>query len=98
MCHTGAMPKRTSRPRRPTDVNQWARQVVEESTGQLKSPVAQASSEIKAPATPAQISAFMSEMGRKGGKIGGKRRMETLTAKRRTAIAKKAAKVRWSKR
>ena len=33
----------------------------------------------------------MSEMGRKGGKIGGKRSLETMTAEERTARAKKAA-------
>ena len=33
----------------------------------------------------------MSEMGRKGGKIGGKRSMETMTPAERTARAQKAA-------
>jgi hypothetical protein len=33
----------------------------------------------------------MSEMGRKGGKIGGKRSLETMTPEERTARAKKAA-------
>jgi len=33
----------------------------------------------------------MSEMGRKGGKIGGKRSLETMTPEARTARAKKAA-------
>ncbi len=33
----------------------------------------------------------MSEMGRKGGKIGGKRSLETMTPEQRTARAKKAA-------
>lgn len=43
------------------------------------------------------LSKVMAEMGRKGGKIGGKRRMQTLTAKRRKQIAKKAAQARWKK-
>jgi hypothetical protein len=34
---------------------------------------------------------IMSEMGRKGGKIGGKRSLETMTPEERTARAKKAA-------
>ena len=34
-------------------------------------------------------------LGRKGGLIGGKARAKVLSAKRRTEIAKKAAKVRW---
>lgn len=36
--------------------------------------------------------------GRKGGKASGKRRRETLTAKERKRIARKAAKARWSKK
>jgi len=34
----------------------------------------------------------MAEMGRKGGKIGGKRRLKTMTAKERRDLAVKAAK------
>jgi len=37
------------------------------------------------------ISLVMSEMGRKGGKIGGKRSLETMTAEERSARAKKAS-------
>jgi len=33
----------------------------------------------------------MSEMGKKGGKIGGKRSLETMTPEERTARAKKAS-------
>jgi len=35
------------------------------------------------------------ERGRKGGEIGGKARAKKLTAKKRSQIAKKAAKSRW---
>jgi hypothetical protein len=45
----------------------------------------------------ALLSQVMSEMGRKGGKIGGKRRLQTLTAAKRRSIAKKAAQARWKK-
>lgn len=45
--------------------------------------------------TSEQISSFMSSMGKKGGKIGGKRRLETMTAEERSAAASKAAKARW---
>jgi len=41
------------------------------------------------------ISRVMAEMGRKGGQIGGKRRLETMTKAERTKIAAKAAKTRW---
>jgi hypothetical protein len=37
------------------------------------------------------ISKVMAEMGRRGGKIGGKRSLETMTAAERKARAKKAA-------
>jgi hypothetical protein len=43
------------------------------------------------------LSRIMAQMGRKGGKIGGKRRMETMTAEQRSQIALKAAKARWAK-
>ena len=39
----------------------------------------------------------MAEMGRKGGKIGGKRRLETLTREHRKVIALNAVRVRWNK-
>lgn len=45
--------------------------------------------------TPAALSAYMAALGRKGGKTSGKRRMTNLTAKKRKAIAKKAAAARW---
>jgi hypothetical protein len=37
------------------------------------------------------ISQVMSELGRKGGKIGGKRSLETMTAEERSARAKRAS-------
>ena len=43
------------------------------------------------------ISRAMAEMGRKGGKIGGKRRLKTMTSDQRKAAAVKAAKARWDK-
>jgi len=45
----------------------------------------------------AVLSKVMSEMGRKGGKIGGKRRLETLSPSKRKHIARKAAQARWKK-
>ena len=41
------------------------------------------------------LSRVMSQMGRKGGKIGGKRSLETMTAAKRSKRAKEAAKARW---
>lgn len=83
--HTGAMPKRISR--RPSDVNQAAFQMVQESTQ---------TEDDKLPASAkSEISRVMAEMGRKGGQIGGKRRLETMTKKQRSKIASLAAKARW---
>lgn len=43
------------------------------------------------------LSQVMSAMGRKGGKIGGKRSLETMSMRERKQRAKKAAKARWKK-
>lgn len=48
--------------------------------------------------TLSMVSLVMAEMGRRGGKIGGKRRLQTMTAEERSAVALKAAKARWSRR
>jgi hypothetical protein len=83
------MPKRTSK---RLDTVQNARRVVLESVGALD----------KTPDTPkpsrSLISQVMAEMGRKGGRIGGKRRLETLSGRRRRQIAREAARARWAKR
>ena len=81
------MPKRIKQERHPTDVNELGHHLVEIST--------RANGETLSP-TKAQISMFMAEMGRKGGKKGGKRRLQTMTAEERSAIARKAARARWS--
>jgi hypothetical protein len=81
------MPKRNKQGKRPKDINQLAHYL-----GDASMQV-----EIIQPPTTAQISILMAEMGRKGGKIGGKRRMQTMTVKQRRKIAQKAARVRWDK-
>lgn len=95
------MPKRKSKPR--LDVVQNARRVVIESlvrTTEPEAPGFNPNLVTPEPATPSPglISQVMAEMGRKGGRIGGKRRMETLSDRRRSQIAKNAAKARWSKK
>ena len=45
---------------------------------------------------PALLSQVMAEIGRKGGKIGGKRRLKTMTAERRREVARLAAQKRWA--
>ena len=85
------MPKRISKPKRPADVNQWAHTL-----GNLSTDNPDVAIETELP-SKAQISALMSAIGRKGGKIGGKRRLQTMTSRQRTMAAKKAAKARWKK-
>jgi hypothetical protein len=80
--HNAGMPKRISR-KRPTDVNQLAHFLGDLSTRE------------DTPATTEQISSFMAAMGSRGGKIGGKRRMFTMSAKARSTAARRAAKARW---
>jgi len=46
---------------------------------------------------PSLVSQVMSAMGRKGGKIGGKRRLVTMTSERRKEVAQQAAQTRWKK-
>jgi hypothetical protein len=88
--HLAGMPKRIKHSRRPNDVNQIAHRLVEQSTAQqevLPPP----------PTVTASVSEYMAAIGRKGGKIGGKRRLSTLTADERKIIAGAAAKARWNK-
>ena len=75
--------------KRPRDPNQLAKWLVDSST----------SDEPLSPALPSAsgISAYMAAMGRKGGKIGGKRRLLTMTPEARKAAATKAAQTRWKK-
>lgn len=79
--------------KRPRDPNQLAKWIVDQSTGELLEPP-QGRPQIPT-AIPPDLSAYMAEIGRKGGQIGGKRRMTTMTAKKRKEVAAKAAKARW---
>lgn len=89
------MPKRTRKP--GPDAVQDTRRVL---LGSKEAPGADPSTFLPlAPAThKSLISQVMAEMGRKGGLIGGKRRLETLSDRRRNQIAKQAARARWSKK
>jgi hypothetical protein len=74
----------TAKPKRPRDPNKLAKLIADIATGQTKGPKPDAGKD------PAAVA-----LGRKGGLKGGKARAEKLTAKQRSAIAKKAAKARW---
>lgn len=76
------MLKRTSK--RPRDVNSLAKFITDVATGQAELPK---TDEGKDPAAVA--------LGRKGGLKGGKARAESLSPRKRAAIAKKAAAARW---
>lgn len=80
------MPKRSST--RPRDLNQLAYQLVQEATGQAPKTAAP----VEHDKDPAAVA-----LGRKGGLKGGKARAAKMTAKQRSAQARKAAATRWER-
>lgn len=74
------MPKRSSR----LDMNQLAKRIVDEATGEAEKTL-----------PPPEKNQAAVELGRLGGKKGGKARAEALTPEQRSEIAKKAASARW---
>jgi hypothetical protein len=78
------------RGKRPRDINQLAKWIVDQS-------VREAPQLTDANTVPTELSAYMAKIGREGGKIGGKRRLATMTKVERSKAAKKAAKARWKK-
>ncbi len=78
------------RSRMPRDMNQLAHRVVE-----LATTDAGREEEFSAGMTLSEAAAAM---GRMGGLKGGPARAKKLSATRRKAIARKAAKTRWNKR
>lgn len=82
------MPKRISK--KLTDTNEIATAVL----AAITSGVSKAEDRIEQIEREA-VSKVMVLMGRKGGKIGGKRRLKTVTAEARKQAASNAAKARW---
>jgi len=81
------MPKRSSK-KRPRDPNQLGKLIVALSLGEAEEAAAPVPDDTgKDPAAVA--------LGRKGGLKGGAARAKSLSAKKRSQIAKKAAKARW---
>lgn len=78
------MPDRSRK--RPRDVNQLAKWIVDQSTGE-------GDPEPEDTRDPLAV-----ELGRRGGLKGGKARAAKLTPEQRSAIAKKAAAARWQDR
>jgi hypothetical protein len=85
-------PKKPARPKRPKDQNQLAAEIVRLATGDDEAANAEESEE------PDPVKAYLASIGRKGGLKGGKARAESLSARKRKAIAKKAAEARWKKK
>jgi hypothetical protein len=83
----------TGKGKRPRDPNQLAKWIVEQSTTEPAE-----STPAPSVPVPASLSQYMAAMGRKGGQIGGKRRLVTMTKEQRRKAAAKAAKARWGKR
>ena len=75
------MPKRSSKKRRPQDVNVIAAGIVQQATG---------GEEGESGKNPHAVA-----LGRLGGKKGGPARAKKLTPEQRREIAKKAAQARW---
>lgn len=78
------MPDRSSK--RPTDVNELARQLVGEATGD------EPKYDPDAGKDPAAVA-----LGRKGGLKGGKARAANMTPEQRSEAARKAATARWQR-
>jgi hypothetical protein len=81
--------------KRPRDPNQLAKWIVDQSTSEAPAPeIAPAEAAVQ----PVNLSEYMAAIGRKGGQIGGKRRLKTMTKEQRSRVAAKAARARWKKR
>jgi hypothetical protein len=81
------MPNRSSKPKRPRDMNELAASIVAAATSE------EPEKEEPLPEDAAHLAAVA--LGRLGGLKGGKARAASLSKKKRSAIAKKAAKARW---
>ena len=79
----GGAPIGGRHPKRPRDINQWAKHMVDLATGEAQDPDPDAG---KSPAA------------REFGHQGGKARAEKTAPERRSEIARDAARKRWSKR
>ena len=76
-----------------TDPSEWAHDMVQRSTAEPSQDERDQPEEFRS-----QLSAYMSKLGQKGGKVSGERRMENLTQEKRSEIALKAAQARWDRR
>ncbi|MBI2037033.1 MAG: histone H1 [Candidatus Liptonbacteria bacterium] len=83
----------SKKPKRPRDMAQLAKAIVDEATGQApQEPEATPEPE----PTPEERHAAAVTLGRRGGKKGGPARAKKLTPEQRKEIARKAALARWA--
>ena len=73
-------------PKRPRDLNQWAKRMVDLATGNAQEPDPNEGKDAAAVS-----------LGRRGGLKGGKARAAKMAPAKRAEIARKAAKARWGK-
>ncbi len=89
------MPKRVKQnrtsPRRTDDVKEITHKLVDLSTRETDNGGSKNTS------IPRSVSQYMAQIGRKGGQIGGKQRLNTMSAAERHEVAQKAAKARWER-
>jgi len=83
------MPKGSRKRRKREDEAQAAIRIME---------TIAAKSETNEPEITPEMRAAAAAFGRMGGKIGGVRRAQKLSPKKRTEIAKRAAETRWKRR
>jgi hypothetical protein len=74
-------------PKRPRDLNQWAKRMVDLATGSAQEPDPYEGK------NPEAV-----KLGQRGGVKGGQARAAKLTPERRAEIARKAALTRWAKK
>ena len=77
-------------PKRPRDLNQWAKRMVDIATGEVSDREPTPEEQGKDPAAVSR--------GSLGGKKGGKARAAALSLEERQASAAKAARARWSRK
>src|SRR5688572_17318255 len=82
-----------AKPKRPSDPNRAALSMLAEHMGRVQ----EATGSTPVLDFQAQYKAHMAKLGKKGGRIGGKRRMETMSTAERKRVASQAAKARWAK-
>jgi hypothetical protein len=82
---------------RPSDPNRAAQSILVEHMARMGH-MDPETLPVAPPSFQEQYRDHMANLGAKGGKISGAKRMENLSAKERKTIAKKAAAARWAKK